>query len=202
MLQFLKTLNPFNAPGSSRGEMERRFRRLPVHVQEGLKNGSLHLADTAIYSIKPMDRTIRMFEEKDDRELGLRNISGGRLEKNQCLLLTGLRIMSHVAPSASKEDIISGWDSAIEVFPPLVLGEFCLKVSQRIVIPETPNIVFRSEGDVTMGASPAYYKLANPVLINEEERIELTIELGSMKAGFPGSLPYVKAALFGTITTP
>ena len=64
-------MNQITAPvmpsKGSRGEMEKHFRHLPAHIKAQLANGNLRLADTLIYSIKPVNasKTIKMFETQD-----------------------------------------------------------------------------------------------------------------------------------------
>src|SRR3954468_15187037 len=56
------TTNPTPSKGS-RAEMEKHFAELPPHIKEGLAKGDLRLADTVIYSIKPVSsKTIKIFE--------------------------------------------------------------------------------------------------------------------------------------------
>ena len=68
----------------SRAEMEKSFAELPEHIRNGLLHGKLRLADHVIYSIKPINgsKTVKMFESQDVKEVGLRNISSGKLPKN------------------------------------------------------------------------------------------------------------------------
>ena len=55
--------------------MEKFFGELPAHIKEGLVRGELRLADSTIYSIKPVtSKTIKMFETQDDKQTGVRSI--------------------------------------------------------------------------------------------------------------------------------
>ena len=81
-----KLASPPPASKGSRAEMEKHFRELPPHIKAALQKGDLRLADTIIYSIKPAtSKTIKMFETQDDKEIGIRNVSNAKLQKNQCL---------------------------------------------------------------------------------------------------------------------
>jgi hypothetical protein len=203
MLHFIKSLNPFTGSRGSRAEMERQWKDLPAHVQEGIKKGELRFADTVIYSIKPLEKTIRMFEEKDDREVGFRNISKGRLSRNQCLLLSGMRLMVVISETTNKEDVLASTLAPMESSGgALNSGEFSLTVNQHVVIPETPNLVFRTECDAVLNAPTSYYKLASPYLIKDEEAINLTVQFDTLKGLYPGFKHNILAALYGTITTP
>jgi hypothetical protein len=201
MSQLLKMIPYATAATGSRAEMEKRIRELPLSVQEGLKKGTLRFADTVIYATRLIEKTLRMFQEKDNRDPGICNLTGARLQKDQCMLVTGINIQPCITQGNSRAQILSALWTTMEGIPPLASGEFSLKIDRRMVIPETPNLVFKAEGDAMMGYTHSFYKLVNPVLIKEGELIDLTIELGTM-ANLPGwGQSYIKACLFGTITT-
>ena len=71
-----RTINKLAQPPAqsrgSRAEMEKHFGELPANIKEALVKGELRLADTMIYSIKPVSsKTIKMFETQDDKEICL-----------------------------------------------------------------------------------------------------------------------------------
>jgi hypothetical protein len=189
--------NPFQSVGS-RAEMEKFHNELPAYVQEGLKKGKLHYADTIIYSIKPVDsKTIKMFLPQDDKETGLRNISDGKLPKNQCLLVSGIWMLTASADASTKDVLLSSMFMYPELCPALMLGEFSLKANQKYIVPETSNMLFRSS-NITYPYG--YYKLHNPRLIVDEVSIEFTLELATLNNVLPNT--HVLIGLHGTITTP
>lgn len=201
-IQRAKTVNKMtNAPASkgSRAEMEKFFGELPPHIKEGLVRGELRLADSTIYSIKPVtSKTIKMFETQDDKEVGLRNVSNAKLPKNQAFLVSGIFILAGVSADGSKDKIIGTEYKGLENFNPIANGEFSLRSNKKQIVPETSNVVFKTGGNKNVPVG--YYKLANPRLIHDDILIEMTIELGSMD-----SIPqntYVYVGLHGTITTP
>lgn len=198
-----RTINKLANTGStsrgSRAEMEKFFGELPPSIKEALVKGELRLADTMIYSIKPVNsKTIKMWETQDDREVGLRNISNAKLPKNQALLVSGVVLLAATAADNSKDKLLAADYKGLENFPALLNGEWNLKYNKKQIVPETSNYVFRTQNYnyVPLG----YYKLSNPRLIVDDVLIELTIELGSTD-GVPGNT-YVYAGLHGTITTP
>jgi len=193
--QLANDKNPFSG---SRSEMERFYDELPGYVKEELRYGKLRFADTIIYSIKKLEQTIKMFQPQDDKEIGLRNISNGKLPKNQCLLVSGIWMLASVAPaSLSKDDVLLSNFQYPQFIPALLSGEFTLKANQKCVVPETPNAVFRPSNSQW---PDGYYKLHNPLLIVDEVPIEFTIELGTAKNLNPNSQVFI--GLHGTITTP
>jgi len=86
----------------------------------------------------------------------------------------------------------------IESIPAIANGEFSLKSNKKQIIPETSNLVFKT--DHMYNIPQGYYKLANPRLIHDDILIELTIELGTMDGIVANT--QIFAALHGTITTP
>jgi len=202
-IQRQKWVNKLSHPGAmskgSRAEMEKHFAELPAHIRQGLAKGELRLADTVIYSIKPVtSKTIKMFETQDDKEIGLRNVSNAKLPKNQALLVSGIVLLAATAADATKDKVIAANFDKIESFPAIANGEFSLKSNKKQFVPETSNTVFKTSN---MHIIPVgYYKLANPRLIHDDVLIEFTVELGTT-AGVPDN-SYIFAGLHGTITTP
>jgi hypothetical protein len=202
-IQRMKTLTKLTNTGSaskgSRAEMEKFFGELPAHIKEGLVKGELRLADSTIYSIKPVNsKTIKLFETQDDKEIGLRNISNAKLPKNQAFLVSGVFLLAGTSADATKDKIISTEFKGLENFNTIANGEFSLKSNKKQIVPETGNVVFKTSGNKNVPVG--YYKLANPRLIQDDILIEMTIELGSLE-GIPANT-YIYAGLHGTITTP
>lgn len=198
-----RTVNKLTAPPAaskgSRAEMEKHFNELPAHIKSGLLNNDLRLADTVIYSIKPVNsKTIKLFETQDDKEIGLRNISNAKLPKNQALLVSGIVLLAAVPATAVKDKVMAARYDAIETFGAIANGEFSLKSNKKQIVPETSNGVFKTSN--MHGVPIGYYKLANPRLIHDDILIEFTIELGTMDGLDP--LTHVYVGLHGTITTP
>ncbi len=198
-----RTINKLASTGApskgSRAEMEKFFGELPPSIKEALVKGDLRLADTMIYSIKPVNsKTIKMWETQDDREVGLRNISNAKLPKNQALLVSGVILLAATSADPSKDKVIAADYKGLENFPALLNGEFNLKYNKRQIVPETSNYIFRTQNYnyVPLGS----YKLSNPRLIVDDVLIELTIELGTTE-GIPQNT-FIYAGLHGTITTP
>jgi hypothetical protein len=195
----ISSMSTSSASRGSRAEMEKHFSELPQHIKDGLLKGELRLADTVIYSIKPVNsKTIKMFETQDDKEVGLRNISNAKLPKNQALLVSGIYILAAVPVDTTKDKVIGANYVGLENFASISNGEFSLKANKKVIMPETVNTVFKT-GNMT-NVPLGYYKLANPRMIHDDLLIEATIDLGSMDGLDPKTHLYV--GLHGTITTP
>ncbi|WP_207515030.1 hypothetical protein [Longitalea luteola] len=193
-----------NGSIGSRAEMEKFENQLPHHVKEELKKGKLRYADTIIYSIKHVgSKVVKMFEPQDDRQVGICSIAGGKLPKNQCLLVSGIQVFTGVSPNTgkppTKDEILStSTIGLVQSCLPLHNGEFTLKANQKIIVPETSCKLFFGQGFT--GFPPGYYKLENPRLIQDEWQIEFTFELATTQGLLPNQLVFV--GLRGTITTP
>ena len=198
-----RTMQRLTHPGhpsrGSRAEMEKFFNELPAHIREGLKKAELRLADTVIYSIKPVTQTtVKMFETQDVQEIGLRNVSNAKLPKNQALLVSGIILLAGVSADQTPANVMATDFEGIEAMPSIVSGEFYLNGNKKQLIPETSNYVFRTKG-YTM-RQMGYYKLDNPRLIPDDVLIEFVVELGGM-TGIAANTQLF-AGLHGTITTP
>lgn len=192
------TSPPAHSKGS-RAEMEKHFGELPAHIKAALAKGELRLADTVIYSMKPVNsKTIKLFETQDVKEVGLRNISNAKLPKNQALLVSGIILLAGIPVDGTTDKVIGTKYDKIEDFPSIANGEFSLKANKKVIMPESSISMFKT---LNMHGVPiGYYKLSNPRLIHDDILIEATVDLGSMEGLDPKTYLYV--GLHGTITTP
>ncbi len=183
----------------SRAEMEKHFSELPEHIKAGLMKGELRLADTVIYSIKPIvSRTCKLFETQDTKAISLSSLSSARLPKNSALLVSGITLLAGVPADTTSDKVMATKFLGLEDFPAIANGEFSLKSNKKIIVPETSNSVFKTANfhNLPLG----YFKLANPRLIHDDILIEATIELGTVEGLDPKT--HVFLGLHGTITTP
>lgn len=197
----MKKLFNKGAPSQgSRAEMEKFFGELPKHIKEGLLSGKLRLADTVIYTIKPINgaKTVKMFETQDVKEVGLRNISNGRLPKNSALLVSGIILLQGVAANLTPDDQKATTFDVIDSVGALATGEFTIKANKKQILDSTSNYVFKTTNfnQVTKG----YYKLANPRLIHDDVDIEWELEIGTVTGIDPKTVLF--GGFHGTITIP
>ena len=184
----------------SRAEFEKFFPELPANIRRGLADGKLRLADQIIYSIKPVSgaKTIKMFESQDVKQVGLRNISSGRLPKGTALMVSGIYLLHAVAASMGVDDVAGANYDTIGAVPALVTGEFTLKANKKILVNEQSNWVFKTAG--TTMIPTGYYKLHNPRLIHDDVDIEMEIDLGTIQGLNANSVLFT--GLQGTATIP
>ncbi len=184
----------------SRAEMEKHFSELPQHIKDGLLKGDLRLADTIIYSRKQVNsKTVKLFETQDVKEVGIRNISNGKLPKNQALLVSGIFLLAGLAENATSDKVIGAKYDKLEDFPAIANGEFTLKANKKIIMTDVDNAIFKTAANHQLPVG--YYKLANPRVIHDDILLEATIELGSLE-GIDTAKTFLYVGLHGTITTP
>jgi hypothetical protein len=183
----------------SRAEMEKHFGELPPHIKEGLARGELRLADTIIYSIKPItSKLIKCWETQDVKTINLNSLSSARLPKNQALLVSGITILVGVSADATLDKVMGTRFAGVESMGVVVNGEFSLKANKKVIMPESSMHLFKT--DNFQAVPQGYYKLHNPRIIEDDILIEATIEMGSFDGIVPNS--YLFIGLHGTITTP
>jgi hypothetical protein len=193
------TSKPVASQGS-RAEFEKFFKEFPDNIKTGLLDGSLRLADHIIYSIKPVNgsKTVKMFETQDMKEVGLRNISNGRLPKNSAFLLSGIYLLQGIAATTGVDDVKSTVYDEIDAKATFMTGECTLKANKKQIISDLSLRAFCTEG---LNLVPkGYYKLANPRPIADDVDIEFDIDLGTVTG--VDAKAYLFLGLQGTITIP
>lgn len=193
--------NPTMASRGSRRDMEKHFQNLPPHVREGLAKGTLRLADYTIYSIKHANsKTVKMFETQDEKETGVRNISNAKLPKNMVMLVSGIYLLAGVNTTPADPEYRKNINFAsVAAMSAVCDGEWSFKANRRQLIPENNSVRrFATDNDHTVQLG--YYKLDNPRMINDDELIEFTVELGTLEGLNANAWLYV--GLDGTVTTP
>lgn len=184
----------------SRAEMEKYFSELPDPIKTGLLDGKLRLADHVIYSVKAVNasKTIKMFESQDVKEVGLRNISNGKLPKNMAMIVSGIYVLAGVAASGGADDIKSTNYDVIDAKYALCTGEFTLKSNKKQILSGAAMTLFKTTGFSLV--PKGYYKLANPRIIQDDVDIDFDIELGTT-TGIAANT-YITIGLHGTVTIP
>jgi hypothetical protein len=200
-MKVMRKLFKNNAPSQgSRAEMEKFFNELPKHIKEGLLSGKLRLADTVVYTVKPINgaKTVKLFESQDIKEIGLKSLSQARLPKGSALLVSGIILLQGVAASLASDDVKSTVFDTIDTVGAISTGEFSLKANKKHLVDSTSNYVFKTK-DFT-SVTKGYYKLANPRLIHDDVDIEWEIELGTVTGINANTVLF--GGLHGTITIP
>lgn len=188
-MQMQSRVHSASTDSRSRAEFEKRIHLLPFEIQKGLANHSLQAVDTAIYVVKSIagSKVIKMFKDDDNKVVGISNISSGKLEKGNFFLLYGMQLLAGIADGTEPQTSVN-----FNVIPDYVRnGEFEFKANGTVLVPNTSNEVFFTEGkDIFKGL----YILDNPKVIKDQQSIEFNLEWGSNAP----DKSYLKAILRGT----
>jgi hypothetical protein len=174
----------------SRGEFEQRINLLPREIQQGLASKNLQAVDAAYYVTKSVsgNKIIKMLKDDDTKIVGISNVSGGKFEKGNVMLLSGIVLMASVG-------VVKGEEGNYDVLPSIIRnGEFEFKANGTTIVPITSLEVFNTNGT---NRQRGYYKLDNPKMIYDQQSMELNLEWGSNALADT----FVKAILIGTAVT-
>ena len=174
----------------SRGEFEQRINLLPREIQQGLASKNLQAVDAAYYVTKSVsgNKIVKMMKDDDTKIVGISNISSGKFEKGNMMLLSGIVIVASVG-------VAKGEEGKYDVLPDIIRnGEFEFKANGTTIVPITSLEVFNTTGTQRQRG---YYKLDNPKMIYDQHSMELTLEWGANAAADT----FVKAILIGTAVT-
>ena len=174
----------------SRGEFEQRINLLPKDIQQGLASKNLQAVDAAYYVTKSVsgNKIVKMMKDDDTKIVGISNISSGKFEKGNMMLLSGIVIVASVG-------VAKGEEGKYDVLPDIIRnGEFEFKANGTTIVPITSLEVFNTTGT---HRQRGYYKLDNPKMIYDQQSMELNLEWGANAVADT----FVKAILIGTAVT-
>ena len=154
-----------------------------------MANQSLQAVDTAYYVVKTIagSKVMKMFKDDDNKVVGTSNISSGKLEKGNFFLLYGIHLLAGIVDAGETQASVN-----FNVIPDYLRnGEFEFKANGTVMVPNTSNEVFNTDGkDIFKGL----FILDNPKIIRDQQAIELNLEWGvNAPVG-----AYLKAILRGT----
>ncbi len=184
----------------SRAEFQARMHNLTADLQEGLKKGKKQLVDATLYNVKSIsgNKNIRMFEDSDDKLVGISNVSRAKLEKDEVFLLSGIQLLYGVGASADRNQSNVGAIGWKELSKEIVNGEFTLRAGTQTILDRQSTSVFKNHMIETVGVHGegvnGFYKLANPKLIRTQEAIDMFLEWAEPAE----SNAFLKVVLFGS----
>lgn len=206
------TATTASAASASGKEMGAMVSMLSNDLQEGLKNGSKQLVDATIYTVKALNgNKLRVFEDSDDKKIGVCNIAKAKLEKNEVFCLSAIQVLYGTTTSADTYGTNVDWG---EIPSKLQAGEFTFRAGTQVLFDRFSTQVFKnhkvdrnitpataslpsSESAVAFGQGEfGFYKLANPKLIRTQEALDMFVEWNDTIA--PDNYAFVKVILYGT----
>lgn len=201
---------PATAASASGKEMAAMVSMLTPELQEGLKNGSKQMVDATIYVTKFVGgkSNVRMFEDSDDKLIGVSNISKAKLEKNEVFCLSAIQVLFGAAAGDTLDQSNIAPIVWKEIPAALQNGEFTLRAGVQTLFDRMSNQIFKNHNvDNVENATPAvvggvayghgeigFYKLANPKLLKTQEALDMFVEWA---AAAPAHT-FVKVVLYGT----
>ena len=156
---------------SSRQDFKSRFKMLPKATRHGLLKKQKQLVDTTIYVVKEISsgKIVKMFQDDDNKVVGLSNLSGGKLEKGNFMTLKGIQLLYGVAPKDKDwKDVNFG------MLPDFIRnGEYEFKANGSVLIPSRSLEVFNTD---KMSKRIGYNELVNPKMLEPQQALEFEAE--------------------------
>ncbi len=187
---------------NSRHELAKRMGRLKGDVRGGLANQQLQSVESGLFVIKSISNKqhVKMLQDSDNKETGFSMINGGKLEKGEPMLLSGITLLYGVHATAAIEDSSNAAAALWQPIPDVLrLGQFEFKGNGKTLIPWHSMEVFarnytHTHADTVnqlgyayalpSGSPVGYYKFDNPKLIETQTAMELNLEWGANAAEF------------------
>lgn len=157
-----------------------------------VEGGSLGLADFAIMTTKNASgrSSVEMFQETDEREVGISTIAKGRLEKGQYMLVDRISLLGIVWPTAIvrasaaekaafKTAVFASLNADAAGQESLCIvanGQSEVRVRQKNILTDLANLCFVQDNNETTKLGTI--KLELPFFIRSQEQIEFNIDLG------------------------
>lgn len=182
---------------ASRVELIARQDQLESRIQKGLNNHELQLVDTYLSVTKSVSGVtmVEMLKDSDNKEVGVCMINGGKLEKDEAFMLTGMRLLYGVG-SGTTENVATISPVNFGIISSIIAGgEFEFKANGKTLIPWCSLEIFKThfvKDVVEAGETPDYaygyafgtgrdfglLRLENPKLIESQKAIEFNARWG------------------------
>lgn len=154
---------------------------LPAQVAKALDNGTLRIVDTILYSAKPLnsDTTIELMKASDTQVAGITNVNNRKLEANNYMVVTGLRLMT-AQVTGTGEAALAAADFSGVLDAQVANGELELKVAGKTIMPRNSNRRFVTG---TSARWNNYFALDCPKLIVPQAEIQPILYLNAATTG-------------------
>lgn len=201
---------PATAASASGKEMAAMTSMLSSELQDGLKSGSKQMVDATLYIVKSTNakNNVRVFEDQDDKIIGVSNISKAKLEKNEVFCLSAIQVLyaEHATADVPSQENVAALEWG-EIPAKMQNGEFTFRAGTQTLLDRMSMQVFKNHKTDNIQASSAnvggvaygqgelgFFKLANPKLIRTQEALDMFMEF----AGNNAAHSFVKVILYGT----
>lgn len=184
---------------SSRDELQKRIHQLSSDVQRKLVSGHAQSVDTHLAVVKSISgaNSVEMLKDSDTKETGVCMINGGKLEKGEPFMLTGIMLMEGVGSGTTENASTISAVNFGQLSSAVRNGQFEFLANGKTLIPDMSNEVFVNAFEknvVEDGTAPApdyaygysiagkgrfgLYRLDNPKMIETQTSMEMNIKWG------------------------
>lgn len=180
----------------SESELRSRISQLPSNVQEGLRNGSLKIVDSIIYSTKVLDSGSKeLMSAADNKVEGITNINNRKLEALNYFLLDSIRLQTATVNGSSDADLAkASFDEPADF---VANGELEILVAGKTAFPRNSCQIFKGSANDPAGL----YKLNCKRLFAPQSEIVPTLRV--LSSSIPSeTTTAVRVELIGAMIIP
>lgn len=198
---------------SSRDELQKRLHQLHPEIQKRLASGKDQSVDTYLSFARSISgsKSVEMLKDSDTKEVGVCMLNGGKLEKGEPFMLTGIILMEGIGGGTTEDAATISPVNFGQLSSAVRNGQFEFIANGKTLIPDMSNEVFVHafeknviEDDTAPDYAYGYaisgkgrfgmYKLDNPKMIETQVAMELNIKWGVAAA----TNSFLKAVLVGS----
>lgn len=144
---------------------------------EALGNSQMRAVDHVAYTTAPLggSKYVKVFQNTDKKDIGLRNIAEGKLDPNRPMVVTHIRFTAVTLGLAPTEATIKGAAFGnINAIAGLKNAELTLKVDNKILLDKMNVSRFVTPADAEEGI----IELSDPIVIAPDREIQIELEAG------------------------
>lgn len=174
-----------NYSTGARQEFLNAAKSLPSEIQAGLNSRAITLVDAIIYSAKALgdNTTKEMMEASDTSKSGITNLNNRKLETNQYMMVTGIRLQTATisGTEAITEANIASADFDTKINSIVANGELEISAAGKPIFPRNSCQIFNTGTYNTM--LRGLYLLDCPKMIVSQAEIVPTLRLNATSGG-------------------
>jgi hypothetical protein len=213
--RFVKRVRTAPSAGkqTSREELQKRMNQLHPEIQKRLATGKDQSVDTYLSFARSISgsKSVEMLKDSDNKEVGVCMLNGGKLEKGEPFMLTGIILMEGIGSGTTEDAATISPVNFGQLSSAVRNGQFEFIANGKTLIPDMSNEVFVHsfeknvvEDDVAPDYAYGYaisgkgrfgmYRLDNPKMIETQVAMELNVKWGVAAA----TNSFLKAVLVGS----
>ncbi len=148
---------------------------IPKEIREKLARKELRLSDMTVYSVKEANgKTIKMFQTQDTKEVGLRNISASKMQKDQIMVVSAIRLTAALTVKEGTTNADSETLAKTAKFYP---------IDHKFPVPGVftnvgGKVAFVPDGDVLAAGTITGGGYSNAAVLQDEDAVFAALENG------------------------